>query len=631
MEKNLYIDASHPDETRIVLKSNSSIEEYEYEDKNRLNFKNNIYLGIVSRVEPSLQAAFVDFGRVKHGFLAFNDIQSDYYQIPTQDKEKLQQAEEKIREDLKNSNADSVNNLDSNGTVQDQDKENKNLTENTQQSTEENNQNSETKNNVNNGNKERKDYREKLKKTYGVRKYRIQEVIKPGQVILIQVLKEERGQKGAALTTFISLAGKYIVLMPNTAKGGGISRKIFVASERSKIRSILNEIQIPKSMGVIVRTAGSNKTKNEIEKDFENTIKTWEQIKAKAVESNAPSLIYEEGDLIKRALRDIYDNNTKYIYVDGSEGYQKAKTFMKELVPKSIKFVKKYRGKIPLFHDAGIEKELNNIFEPVVKLKSGGYLVINPTEALVAIDINSGQSTKGINIEKTALNTNLEAAQEICKQIKIRDLSGLIVIDFIDMLNFYNRRMVEKKMRESVRKDRARIQLGRISNFGLMEMTRQRLREGSIKWETNLSLESFALKIIKKIEMLAFTNKIKHISAYLPEKIKLYIDTFLQKEIDYFQKKFNYKIEFFAGPELIVPEYKINLFNKNKKIVSKIENVNKFKEFEKSIGDKAKRKVEKDNTKEIRLAKQKKPTKTKKTITKKKNSSPRTLWVRNRK
>ncbi len=628
MEKNLYIDASHPDETRIVLKSNSSIEEYEYEDKNKLNFKNNIYLGIVSRVEPSLQAAFVDFGRIKHGFLAFNDIQSDYYQIPTQDKEKLQQAEEKIREDLKNSNADSVNNLENNGAIQDQDKENKNLTENTTQVPEENNQNSLTKNNINN---ERKDYREKLKKTYGVRKYRIQEVIKPGQVILIQVLKEERGQKGAALTTFISLAGKYIVLMPNTAKGGGISRKIFIASERNKIRSILNDIQIPKSMGVIVRTAGANKTKNEIEKDFENTIKTWEQIKAKAVESNAPSLIYEEGDLIKRALRDIYDNNTKYIYVDGSEGYQKAKTFMKELVPKSIKFVKKYRGKIPLFHDAGIEKELNNIFEPVVKLKSGGYLVINPTEALVAIDINSGQSTKGINIEKTALNTNLEAAQEICKQIKIRDLSGLIVIDFIDMLNFYNRRMVEKKMRESVRKDRARIQLGRISNFGLLEMTRQRLREGSIKWETNLSLESFALKIIKKIEMLAFTNKIKHISAYLPEKIKLYIDTFLEKEINYFQKKFNYKIEFFADPELIVPEYKINLFNKNKKIVSKIENVNKFQKFEKSIGDKSKRKIEKDNTKELKLGKQKKSTKTKKVITKKKNSAPRTLWVRNRK
>ena len=396
MEKNLYIDASHPNETRIVLKSNSSIQEYEYENKNKLNFKNNIYLGTISRVEPSLQAAFVNFGRVKHGFLAFNDIQSDYYQIPTEDKDRLQQAEEKIREDLKNTNPDDLTNLEN--------AENNNDTQKSSENTE-----------VTNGSAgapgdeqdKRKNYREKLKNTYGLKRYRIQEVIKPGQVILIQVLKEERGQKGAALTTFISLAGKYVVLMPNTAKGGGISRKIFNSAERNKIRTILNDIEIPKNMGVIVRTAGSNKTKNEIEKDFQNTISTWDQIKEKAVESNAPSLIYEEGDIIKRALRDIYDNETKNIYIDGNEGYQKAKTFMKELMPKNIKFIKKYRGKIPLFHDAGIEKELNNIFDPVVKLKSGGYLVINPTEALVAIDINSGQSIKASNIEKTALNTNV--------------------------------------------------------------------------------------------------------------------------------------------------------------------------------------------------------------------------------
>ena len=312
------------------------------------------------------------------------------------------------------------------------------------------------------------------------------------------MIKEERGQKGAALTTFISLAGKYIVLMPNTAKGGGISRKIFNSSDRQKIRSILNEINIPKNMGVIVRTAGANRTKNEIEKDFENTIKTWDEIGNKVLDSNAPCLVYEEGDIIKRTLRDIYDNETKNVYIEGNEAYQKAKKFMKELMPKNVKNIKKYRGKIPLFHDANIEKELNNIFEPTVKLKSGGYIVINPTEALVSIDINSGQSTKQMNIEKTALNTNLEAAEEIAHQIKLRDLSGLIVIDFIDMLNFYNRRNVEKKMRESIRKDRARIQLGRISNFGLLEMTRQRLREGSIKWETQLSLGSFSQKILKK-------------------------------------------------------------------------------------------------------------------------------------
>ena len=619
MEKNLYIDASHPDETRIVLKSANSIEEYEYENKNKLNFKNNIYLGTISRVEPSLQAAFVNFGRVKHGFLAFNDIQSDYYQIPTEDKEKLQEAEEKIREDLKNVRPEEIGS--NNGNGQENLKDIKEQTE----SFEKDNQTSNIEINNsknNNGGENRQKYREKLKNTYGVKKYRIQEVIKPGQVVLIQVLKEERGQKGAALTTFISLAGKYMVLMPNTAKGGGISRKIFNSSDRNKIRSILNEIKIPKTMGVIVRTAGANKTKNEIEKDFENTLNTWDQIKSKAVESNAPSLIYEEGDIIKRAVRDIYDNDTKNIYVDGNEGYQKAKIFMKELVPKNVKYVKKYRGKIPLFHDAGIEKDLNNIFEPVVKLKSGGYLVINPTEALVAIDINSGQSTKAINIEKTALNTNLEAAEEICRQIKIRDLSGLIVIDFIDMINFYNRRMVEKKMRESIKKDRARTQIGRISNFGLLEMTRQRLREGSIKWETNLSLESFSLKIIKKIEMLAFLNKIKFINAYVPEKVKIYIESNLNKEINYFEKKFNYKIELIADPELIVPEYKINLLNKNKKIVKKIENLNKIKLPE---NYKLSKKEHKSKTSKII-----KFDKDKKNLTKKKKK-PKTLWVRKKK
>jgi len=609
MDKNLYIDASHPDETRIVLKSNFSIEEYEYEDKNRVNFKNNIYLGTISRVEPSLQAAFVDFGRVKHGFLAFNDIQSDYYQIPSADKEKLKNAEEKIREDLKNTNLEEINN--------NQESENNN----------EKNEKTEdqSKDSNNSLNENKSNYREKLKSTYGLKKYRIQEVIKPGQVILIQVLKEERGQKGAALTTFISLAGKYMVLMPNTAKGGGISRKIFNSNDRQKIREILNKIEIPRSMGVIVRTAGANKTKNEIEKDFQNTSKTWEEIKDKAVVSNAPSLIYEEGDIIKRALRDIYDNDTKYIHVDGNEGYQKTKKFMKELMPKNVKYVKKYRGKIPLFHDALIEKELNNIFEPTVKLKSGGYLVINPTEALVAIDINSGQSTKQMNIEKTALNTNLEAAEEICRQIKLRDLSGLIVIDFIDMLNFYNKRTVEKKMRESVRKDRARIQIGRISNFGLLEMTRQRLREGSIRWETNLSLESFSQKIVKKIEMLAFNNKIKIIKAYIPDKVKLFIEVNLSKELDHFQKKYSYKIDFIENTQFIIPEYKIELLNKSKKIIDKIEHINQIKNLNSQTEKFSKpEKIDKKNQKILS-----KKIKIKEEV--KKEKKPRTLWVRRKK
>ena len=603
MEKNLYIDASHPNETRIVLKSNSSIEEYELEDKSKLNFKNNIYLGTISRVEPSLQAAFVNFGRTRHGFLGFNDVQSDYYQIPSEDKEKIKDAEEKIRENLKNK---TIEDLSNDKTIENQNEklDEKNLTK--------------TDEDV------KKEYREELKTSYGLKRYKIQEVIKPGQVILIQVIKEERGQKGAALTTFISLAGKYIVLMPNTPKGGGISRKIFNSSDRKKIRSILNEIEIPKSMGVIVRTAGANKTRNEIEKDFKNTLKTWEDIGDKALNSNAPSLVYEEGDIIKRTIRDTYDNDTKNVYVDGNEAYQKAKKFMKELMPKNVKNVKKYRGKIPLFHDANIEKELNNIFEPTVKLKSGGYLVINPTEALVAIDINSGQSTKQTNIEKTALNTNLEAAEEIARQIKIRDLSGLIVIDFIDMMNFYNRRTVERKMKESIRKDRARIQVGRISNFGLLEMTRQRLREASINWETMLSLNSFSQKIIKKIELLAFTNKVKITKAYIPEKVKIYIENKLSKEIEYFEKKYSFKINFIADTKLIIPEYKIELLNRSKKIIDTVKNVDEIIEVEKDLDNKKIKKIKSDGKTNLKKSKKSK-------ILGKKIKNPRTLWVRRKK
>ena len=607
MDKNLYIDASHPNETRIVLKSDNSIEEYEYENKNNLNFKNNIYLASISRVEPSLQAAFVNFGRERHGFLAFNDIQSDYYQLPSEDKDKIRIAEEKIREELKEKTID-INH------------DNLQL-ENNDETKDEKLQNSDESQLVND---KKEVYREKVKSSFGIKRYKIQEVIKPGQIILIQVIKEERGQKGAALTTFISLAGKYIVLMPNTPKGGGISRKIFNSSDRQKIRSILNEIDIPKSMGVIVRTAGANKTKNEIQKDFQNTLKTWEDIKNKAVNSNAPSLVYEEGDIIKRTLRDTYDNDTKNVYVEGNEAYQKAKKFMKELMPKNVKNIKKYRGKIPLFHDANIEKQLINIYEPTVKLKSGGYLVINPTEALVAIDINSGQSTKQINIEKTALNTNLEAAVEIAHQLKLRDLSGLIVIDFIDMMNFYNRRIVEKKMRESIRTDRARIQIGKISNFGLLEMTRQRLREGSIKWETQLSLISFSQKILKKIQHLAFSEKVKIIETYIPEKVKIFIENNLIEELKYFKKKYSIDVKLISENEYIIPEYKINLFNKSKKLIRSVENINEIiKSKNKNTTNKSTKNIKEKN----KLAKKSK-VKLKKVKSRKKI---KTLWVRRKK
>ena len=518
MEKNLYIDASHPDETRIVLKSENHIEEYEYENKNRLYLKNNIYLGKVTRIEPSLQAAFVNYGRQRHGFLAFNDIQSDYYQIPSDDKTKLKKEEENLRLELKEKNKD----------VDDNEKKEQETTDlaPANNNTNENNLSNESNEKSSGGNllPEKSDQFNELKRRYGIRRYRIQEVIKPNQVILIQILKDERGQKGAALTTFISLAGKYSVLMPNTPKGGGISRKIINSNDRKKIRNILNEIKIPETMGLIVRTAGLNKTKNELDKDISNTINVWEEIKEKAVKSIAPSLVHEEGDLIRRTIRDIYDNQINNVIVDGNEGYQKAKNFMKFLTPENVKKVKKYRGKVPLFHDVGIEKKLNLIFESTVKLESGGYIVINPTEALISIDVNSGQSIKEVNIEKTALKTNLEAADEISRQIKIRDLSGLIVIDFIDMINFYNKKIVERKLRGKLKDDRARIQFGRIGNFGLLEMSRQRLRESSVKWNMTLSLDSFALKIVKKGEELAFSNKAKIANIYIPSKVKTYIE-----------------------------------------------------------------------------------------------------------
>ena len=548
MEKNLYIDASHPSETRVVLKSNGHIEDYEYESEENSLIKNNIYLGKVSRIEPSLQAAFIDFGRERHGFLSFNDIQSDYYQLPQSDMQKIKQEEELAREQLiKESEKIEEKNLNK-GNITEQDPIDKDPIE--------------------------KIEKKKEEKKFPSRRYKIQEVIKPHQVILVQVLKDERGFKGAALTTFISIAGKYIVLMPNTPKGGGISRKIFNPGDRKKIRSILNEILIPKEMGLIVRTAGSNKTKNEINNDLTSLIKTWEKIKESAINSLAPALIHQESEIIKRTLRDIYDDHTNNIIIEGNEGYQKAKNFMKLLMPKHVKKIKKYREKLPLFVKENIENKLNEIFETKVKLSSGGYLVINPTEALVSIDVNSGKSIKQKNVESTALDTNLEAAEEISRQIKIRDLSGLIIIDFIDMLSFNNRRQVERKLKEKCRKDRARIQIGRISNFGLLEMSRQRLRESNVKWEITLTNESFAFKIIKKIEETVILNKGKFVDVYLNEKTINYIGENLSKTLKYIQKKLKIKIEFKKNDLLIIPEFVIDIKNKSKKIINKIEELN---------------------------------------------------------
>ena len=565
MEKNLYIDASHPNETRVVLKSNNNIEDYEYEGlKNNLQ-KNNIYLGKVSRIEPSLQAAFIDFGRERHGFLSFNDIQSDYYQIPKSDLEIIKQEEERVREELsKKVEAKEDENI-AEGKLELEDPiEKEELTD---------------KDNLNNEKEKRNENKFKFKR------YKIQEVIKPNQVILVQVIKDERGQKGAALSTFISIAGKYIVLMPNTPKGGGISRKIFNPADRKKIRGILNEIEIPKEMGLIVRTAGSNKTKNEINHDLNSLINTWNQIKESALNSIAPSLIHQESEIINRTLRDMYDEDTKNVIVEGNEGYKKAQNFMKMMMPSHVKKIKKYRGKIPLFIEEGIEQKLNQIFESEIKLNSGGYLVINPTEALVSIDINSGSSIKQKNVESTALDTNIEAADEIARQIKIRDLSGLIIIDFIDMLSFGNRKIVERRLKERCRSDRARIQIGRISNFGLLEMSRQRLRESAVKWKINLTDESFALKLLKIVELKAILNKAKFVDLKVCEKVSDFLKENFIEDLTYYEKKNKMKIDIITDNKLIIPEYIIDFKNKSKKTLELVEHFEKLKNLDQQKKD----------------------------------------------
>jgi len=560
MEKNLYIDATHPNETRVVLKSGNNIEDYEYEGKKNSLIKNNIYLGKVSRIEPSLQAAFIDFGRERHGFLSFNDIQSDYYQIPKSDLEIIKEEEEKAREELsKEVEAMEDENLakgklEVNDPIEKEESDEKEITSN--------------------------DREIKNEKRSKFKRYKIQEVIKPNQVILVQVLKDERGQKGAALSTFISIAGKYIVLMPNTPKGGGISRKIFNPADRKKIRTILNEIEIPREMGLIVRTAGSNKTKNEINYDLTTLINTWNQIKDNALNSIAPCLIHQESEIIKRTLRDMYDEQTKSIIVEGNDGYKKAQNFMKTMMPSHTKKIKKYRGKIPLFIEEGIEQKLNQIFESEIKLSSGGYLVINPTEALVSIDINSGSSIKQKNVESTALDTNLEAADEIARQIKIRDLSGLIIIDFIDMLSFGNRKLVERRLKERCRSDRARIQIGRISNFGLLEMSRQRLRESAVKWKINLTDESFAQKILKIVELKGVLGKAKFVELRVCEKISNFLKENFVEDLTFFEKKNKMKIDIISDSSLIIPEYIINIKNKSKKLIESAKHIENLKNLD---------------------------------------------------
>ncbi|WP_294277949.1 ribonuclease E/G [uncultured Sphingomonas sp.] len=476
MTTRMLIDARHREETRVAVVKGNRIEEFDFESAERKQLKGNIYLAKVTRVEPSLQAAFVDYGGNRHGFLAFSEIHPDYYQIPKEDREALlrEEAEHAAEEAALRAELDAEDDDDHDGDDHDDHADDHHDDEDGEAAPRP------RKSTVNDDQVEAlRQRRQNLR-----RRYKIQDVIHRRQVLLVQIVKEERGNKGAALTTYLSLAGRYCVLMPNTSHGGGISRKISNAADRKRLKSIMADMALPSTMGCIVRTAGLQRTKTEIKRDFDYLARLWDGIREKTLHSSAPALIYGDSDLIKRAIRDIYNRDIEEVIVEGEEGYRQAKDFMRLLMPTHARRVKQYADAVPLFQRAHVEDQLAAMYNPVVQLKSGGYLVINPTEALVSIDINSGRSTREHNIEQTATATNLEAAQEIARQLRLRDMAGLVVIDFIDMDNNSNVRKVEKAMKEALKNDRARIQVGRISSFGLMEMSRQRLRTGVLEAST---------------------------------------------------------------------------------------------------------------------------------------------------
>ncbi|HKC03482.1 MAG TPA: Rne/Rng family ribonuclease [Sphingomicrobium sp.] len=485
MSMRMLIDARHPEETRVAVVKGNRIEEFDFESAEHKQLKGNIYLAKVTRVEPSLQAAFVDYGGNRHGFLAFSEIHPDYYQIPKADREALlrEEAEHAAEEErLRSAEFDDDDDHDHDSHADEDAHADDNGDGNGNGNGEDG---AEMGSDPNRSSVDESAADELRKKRQNLRRrYKIQDVIQRRQVLLVQVVKEERGNKGAALTTYLSLAGRYCVLMPNTSHGGGISRKISNGSDRKRLKSIMTDLKLPSTMGLIVRTAGLSRTKVEIKRDFDYLARLWDEIRERTLGSSAPALIYRDSDLIKRAIRDLYHRDIDEVVVEGEEGFKAARGFMKLLMPSHVRRVKLHSEATPAFQRYGVEDQLNAMYQPMVQLKSGGYLVINPTEALVSIDINSGRSTREHNIEQTAYNTNLEAAQEIARQLRLRDMAGLVVIDFIDMEQNGHVRKVEKAMKEALKNDRARIQVGRISSFGLMEMSRQRLRTGVLEAST---------------------------------------------------------------------------------------------------------------------------------------------------
>ena len=541
MTDRMLIDAVHPEETRVVVMRGNQVEEFDFESENKRPIRGNIYLAQVTRVEPSLQAAFVEYGGNRHGFLAFSEIHPDFYQIPLSDREALLQ--EHAAEDRESADNEDAS-LEADGSARDA----QNMQADADGEHDNNGENGDN-NSENGGNNENGSAVEDLggdaheeASTAGriralSRKYKIQEVIKRRQVILVQAVKEERGNKGAALTTYLSLAGRYCVLMPNTARGGGISRKISNQGDRKKLKKIVEKLDVPNGMGLIIRTAGSQRTSTEIKRDFEYLIRVWKKIRELTLESSAPALVYEEGSLINRSIRDLYNKDFEEILIDGEEGYKDARDYMKLLIPSHARKIKAYKERGALFQEQGIEDQLAAMFNPAVTLPSGGYLVINQTEALVAVDVNSGRATKEHSIEKTALKTNLEAATEIARQMRLRDLAGLLVIDFIDMDENRNNRAVERRLKDALKIDRARIQVGKISPFGLLEMSRQRMRSGvlegsSIHCEhcngTGIvrSVESRALHVLRHVEQETAKlseSEARQISVRVPLEVAGYI------------------------------------------------------------------------------------------------------------
>ncbi|MGJ8563511.1 MAG: Rne/Rng family ribonuclease [Alphaproteobacteria bacterium] len=570
MSKKMLIDASHPEETRVVIVNGSRIEELDFESSNKRQLRGNVYLARVTRVEPSLQAAFVEYGGNRHGFLAFSEIHPDYYQIPYEDRLALLEAEEAeniaedeaIEEDAENAESDTdavdISNADTAETdsVADGDESDDDDVETVAEDEDVVAEQTQTATS--------------RRKRMSRRRYKIQEVIKRGQILLIQVVKEERGNKGAAMTTYLSMAGRYCVLMPNTPRGGGISRKIPNGADRKRLKSVVSEFDVPQGMGVIVRTAGAKRTKLEIKRDYDYLCRLWETTRNTTLSSIAPALIHEEGNLVKRSIRDLYNKDIDEVLVQGDEAYKTAKDFIKMLMPSHAKNVKAYKEDIPLFLRYHVESQIEDSLDSVVQLKSGGYLVIHPTEALVSVDVNSGRSTKERNVERTALKTNLEAAEEVARQMRIRDLAGLIVIDFIDMDENRNNRAVEKRMKDALARDRARVQNSRISQFGLMEISRQRRRRSLLEGSTahcdhcagvgrKRTIESSALRAIRAVEEIGVRGKAKRIRLKVAPDVALYVFNEKRELLTSVDTQFNVFTELVGDDTLIRPAFEVEV------------------------------------------------------------------------